>query len=627
MGEKTKGVTIPLNTDVSGVRKAFKELTSDSWEVDRSLREVQKALKLDPGNVTLLESKQKLLSSAVEKTASQLEIARKAQEDFIASGGDINSAEYIQMQIETEKLASKLSNLQGQSAEVESALNGTADAAEDAGEAAEDLAEGAEQASDSFGAWEVAVGNLLSNGLQKLTATITDAITSTFALADDLATLANNYSITQEAAYALSQYQGLLDYSMQNVAKMIKEQTGDLAKGTEAYDMYGIAVKDVSGNLLSSERIFINTVARLREIDDPVQRAAAGVELLGQKYYDLGGIMNSSDADFAEFSAAVLDSNQALQEDIAGLNKWNDMIDRAKMALTDIAISLGDTFGWLADIEGLLPAILIMVGSLTAAWLATGGALKIATAAQTLLNSAMLANPIGIIIIAVGALIGIIYLLVQNIDSIKTAFAEAAEGARLYLQDIKEWASGIIQNVKDAVNNAMEQAKAFFEAFKDAVKRMLDTMINALLATWDKITGFLDSAKEAGARAVDGLLNGIRNAWNKLVSWVEAAWQRLVSIFTLDFSGIGGGTIRVNGSHASGLDYVPFDGYIAELHKGERVLTAQEARSYDNGGSTGGVTQTNVNVQFSGSLAQLASVLQPVITAETRRIGGSLAAR
>ena len=33
----------------------------------------------------------------------------------------------------------------------------------------------------------------------------------------------------------------------------------------------------------------------------------------------------------------------------------------------------------------------------------------------------------------------------------------------------------------------------------------------------------------------------------------------------------------LNGSHAGGLDYVPFDGYVAELHQGEAVLTAGEA--------------------------------------------------
>ena len=38
--------------------------------------------------------------------------------------------------------------------------------------------------------------------------------------------------------------------------------------------------------------------------------------------------------------------------------------------------------------------------------------------------------------------------------------------------------------------------------------------------------------------------------------------------------------LGVHGSHAGGLAYVPFDGYRAELHKGERVLTQDEARVY-----------------------------------------------
>lgn len=40
---------------------------------------------------------------------------------------------------------------------------------------------------------------------------------------------------------------------------------------------------------------------------------------------------------------------------------------------------------------------------------------------------------------------------------------------------------------------------------------------------------------------------------------------------------------RINGSHADGLWEVPFDGYRAELHRGERVLTASQARGQDAG--------------------------------------------
>ena len=37
----------------------------------------------------------------------------------------------------------------------------------------------------------------------------------------------------------------------------------------------------------------------------------------------------------------------------------------------------------------------------------------------------------------------------------------------------------------------------------------------------------------------------------------------------------------LDGSHAGGVNSIPFDGYIAELHKGERVQTASEARRSD----------------------------------------------
>ena len=56
-----------------------------------------------------------------------------------------------------------------------------------------------------------------------------------------------------------------------------------------------------------------------------------------------------------------------------------------------------------------------------------------------------------------------------------------------------------------------------------------------------------------------------------------ASLQQMQSIFDrlATLNGLG-----INGSHANGLEYVPFDGYIAQLHKGERVMTAAENRVY-----------------------------------------------
>ena len=68
---------------------------------------------------------------------------------------------------------------------------------------------------------------------------------------------------------------------------------------------------------------------------------------------------------------------------------------------------------------------------------------------------------------------------------------------------------------------------------------------------------------------------------------IVSLWDSLVSELSGLVNSLFGGSketanVNVNGSHAGGLDYVPFDGYIAELHKGERVLTASEARGYNN---------------------------------------------
>ena len=50
----------------------------------------------------------------------------------------------------------------------------------------------------------------------------------------------------------------------------------------------------------------------------------------------------------------------------------------------------------------------------------------------------------------------------------------------------------------------------------------------------------------------------------------------------------GFGSTGIDGSHAGGLDYVPYDGYIAELHKGETVLNSMDASAW-RGGNSGNV--------------------------------------
>jgi hypothetical protein len=100
------------------------------------------------------------------------------------------------------------------------------------------------------------------------------------------------------------------------------------------------------------------------------------------------------------------------------------------------------------------------------------------------------------------------------------------------------------------------------------------------------------AAQSAGSNMITGLLNGMRSVWGQVVTWVNSSLDWLVDQMNeVEYAAnrISYAT-RDSRPHALGLDYVPYDNYYARLHKGERVLTAQENSQYAAGKSSGGNT-------------------------------------
>lgn len=112
-----------------------------------------------------------------------------------------------------------------------------------------------------------------------------------------------------------------------------------------------------------------------------------------------------------------------------------------------------------------------------------------------------------------------------------------------------------------------------------AVPQLIDALISGMIDASDKFA-------QQGTEFVDAIMEGILKAWGNFKTWFNNLWDSFFSQRTVDV------TVNTNGSHAGGLPYVPFDGYVAELHKGERVLTASEARQYNKGfnGNGSGIT-------------------------------------
>ena len=89
--------------------------------------------------------------------------------------------------------------------------------------------------------------------------------------------------------------------------------------------------------------------------------------------------------------------------------------------------------------------------------------------------------------------------------------------------------------------------------------------------------------------AIDGVTQAIRDLgdwWDQTRPKLEKGWDKFFGIeegsyYMMQEDGSYGWS-KLDGSHAMGLNYVPWDGYIAMLHQGERVLTAQQARVMDS---------------------------------------------
>ena len=139
------------------------------------------------------------------------------------------------------------------------------------------------------------------------------------------------------------------------------------------------------------------------------------------------------------------------------------------------------------------------------------------------------------------------------------------------------------------------------------------------------ISNALDLIVDAGANVVESIKQGIESAWDGIVSWFEGLWDGLFGNRTANVNVNATSSGGIDGSHASGLDYVPYNNYVANLHRGEMVLTAREAENYRNGGKTGGdmVFQISINgMQFtnvSDMAHALANDISHELEAQTRR--------
>ena len=121
MANRIKGITVEIGGDTTKLQTALKGVNSSIRDTQSQLKDVEKLLKLDPGNTELLAQKHRLLGEAVAGTKEKLETLKTAAEqaNTALANGEITQDQYDALQreiIETENNLRDLERLAGQSA-------------------------------------------------------------------------------------------------------------------------------------------------------------------------------------------------------------------------------------------------------------------------------------------------------------------------------------------------------------------------------------------------------------------------------------------------------------------------------------------------------------------------------
>lgn len=164
--------------------------------------------------------------------------------------------------------------------------------------------------------------------------------------------------------------------------------------------------------------------------------------------------------------------------------------------------------------------------------------------------------------------------------------------AQFALQIVLTLVSKLNENLPQMLDTAGQMLIAFVEGVSEhlpdimlAAASIVETLLTYFI---EHLPDIVEGAMQMGNAVIDGIIDGISAAWNGLVSWFNGLWDSLFGNRSVNVDVNSSGT---TGGRAGGLDYVPYNNYIANLHRGEMVLTADEAEAYRRGNSgVGGFT-------------------------------------
>ncbi|WP_141548964.1 hypothetical protein [Bacillus toyonensis] len=112
-GGRIKGITVEIGGETTGLQNALKDVNKRSNDVAKELKDIERLLKFDPGNIEALSQKQKLLTQQIENTTQKLDKLKVAEQQVQAQfqNGKISEEQYRAFRREIEFTQGSLDGL------------------------------------------------------------------------------------------------------------------------------------------------------------------------------------------------------------------------------------------------------------------------------------------------------------------------------------------------------------------------------------------------------------------------------------------------------------------------------------------------------------------------------------